>query len=151
MVKASRKRTAYASSIRSLISSDVSQATALASVVSIVGILRHHFHHFPSEALAFTNNAGAHITPHNYGKAWGRARTHLRLSPHPLSSIRVYDLRHSAATMMLSAGVNPAEVARRLGHSVDMLMKICSGVYRDERDQGEPSVRPMVAGPRCLT
>lgn len=35
--------------------------------------------------------------------------------------------------MMLRAGVSPAEVALRLGHSVDMLMKIYAGVFEDER------------------
>jgi integrase len=45
----------------------------------------------------------------------------------------VYDLRHSAATTMLRAGVPPAEVARRLGHSVDILMRVYAGVFDDER------------------
>lgn len=35
--------------------------------------------------------------------------------------------------MMLRAGVSPAEVALRLGHSVDMLMKVYAGVFEDER------------------
>ncbi len=34
---------------------------------------------------------------------------------------------------MLLAGVSPAEVALRLGHSIDMLMKIYAGVFEDER------------------
>ena len=100
---------------------------------SLIVVLRRHLDDFPTEALVFTNAAGAHITPHNYGKAWNRARAQLWPSPHPLSGSRVYDLRHSAATTMLSAGVNPAEAARRLGHSVDMLMKVYAGVFQDER------------------
>jgi hypothetical protein len=35
--------------------------------------------------------------------------------------------------MMLRAGVVPAEVARRLGHSVDVLMRVYAGVFADER------------------
>jgi hypothetical protein len=37
--------------------------------------------------------------------------------------------------MMLRAGVPPAEVARRLGHSVDVLMRVYAGVFDDERQR----------------
>jgi integrase len=37
---------------------------------------------------------------------------------------RVYDLRHAAASLWLNAGVPPTEVARRLGHSVAVLLKV---------------------------
>ncbi|MDH3292807.1 MAG: hypothetical protein OER95_00630 [Acidimicrobiia bacterium] len=43
--------------------------------------------------------------------------------------------RRRSVRAMLSAGVNPAEVARRLGHSVDMLMKVYAGVFQDERER----------------
>ena len=44
------------------------------------------------------------------------------------SGSAVYGLRHAVATMMLRGNVPPADVARRLGHSVDMLMKVYAGV-----------------------
>jgi integrase len=47
----------------------------------------------------------------------------------------VYDLRHTAATVMLRAGVPPAEAARRLGHSVDVLMRVYAGVFDNERER----------------
>ncbi len=34
-----------------------------------------------------------------------------------LGHVRFHDLRHSAATLLLAAGVNPKAVAERLGHS----------------------------------
>ena len=37
-----------------------------------------------------------------------------------LSRIRFHDLRHTAATLMLSRGVHPKIVAERLGHSTPM-------------------------------
>jgi integrase len=36
-------------------------------------------------------------------------------------SIRLYDLRHTTATLLLQAGVNPKTVSERLGHSTIML------------------------------
>ena len=114
---------------------------------SLVAILRRHLDDFPTHALVFTNNVAAHVTPHNYGKAWGRARTDLWPPPHALSRARVYDLRHSAATTMLAAGVNPAEVALRLGHSVDMLMRVYAGVFADERRRANEQIEAMIDKP----
>ncbi len=37
--------------------------------------------------------------------------------------------------MMLRAAVPPAEVARRLGHSVDVLIRVYAGVFDDERER----------------
>ncbi len=75
------------------------------------------------------------MTATNYGPVWVRARTKLWPVGQPFARTTVYDLRHAAATMMLRAGVPPAEVARRLGHSVDMLMRVYAGVFDDERDR----------------
>src|SRR5215216_4760731 len=45
------------------------------------------------------------------------------------ASIRLYDLRHSCATLLLSAGENPKVVSERLGHaSVAMTLDVYSHV-----------------------
>ena len=102
----------------------------------LVSRLRDHLKQWPSvEGRVFSNASGRPITPTNYGPPWNRARAALWPDDHHLAKVTVYDLRHAAATMMLRANVPPAEVARRLGHSVDMLMKIYAGVFSDERDR----------------
>lgn len=101
----------------------------------LVNMLQCHLTDYPSSPLIFVNNAGNPVLAHNYGKVWKRHRAMLWPTPHPLSTAVAYDLRHSAASTMLAAGVNPAEVARRLGHSVDMLMRVYAGVFHDERDR----------------
>jgi integrase len=87
----------------------------------------------PVNGRVFTNAAGRTSTTTNYGPVWVRARSKLWPAEHRLGKTTVYDLRHSAATMMLRARVPPAEVARRLGHSVDILMRVYAGVFEDER------------------
>jgi integrase len=89
----------------------------------------------PVNGRVFTNTARRTPTTTNYGPVWVRARTKLWRDDHRLGKTRVYDLRHSAATMMLRAGVPPAEVARRLGHSVDILMRVYAGVFDYERQR----------------
>ena len=103
---------------------------------ALVTLLRAHLASFePVDGRVFSNAAGRPVTPTNYGPVWVRARAQLWPRRHPLAAATVYDLRHGAATMMLRAGVPPAEVARRLGHSVDVLMRVYAGVFDDERDR----------------
>ena len=46
-----------------------------------------------------------------------------------LPNIRLYDLRHTCATLLLSAGINPKIVAERLGHkSITLTMDVYSHV-----------------------
>jgi hypothetical protein len=45
---------------------------------------------------------------------------------------------------MLQAGVSPAEAARRLGHSVDVLMRVYAGVFTDERDRSNARIDRML-------
>ncbi|MBI4935945.1 MAG: site-specific integrase [Actinobacteria bacterium] len=58
---------------------------------------------------------------------WGRALRRA-CSDAGVGSISPYDLRHAYATFALAAGVAPGEVARRLGHSVEVLMRHYAGV-----------------------
>lgn len=67
--------------------------------------------------LVFTNTLGG---PVNAGEML-RARFYPLLRRAGLPRIRFHDLRHTAATLMLSAGVHPKIVAERLGHSTPML------------------------------
>ncbi|MEU6754910.1 hypothetical protein [Streptomyces sp. NPDC046685] len=59
-----------------------------------------------------------------YDRAWHEA-WELALSPGLVASplaARPYDLRHSALSTWLNAGVDPTEVAERAGNSVEVLM-----------------------------
>jgi hypothetical protein len=47
--------------------------------------------------------------------------------------------------MMLRAGVPPAEVARRLGHSVDVVMRVYTGVFADERERSNGMIDAEIA------
>lgn len=107
----------------------------------LVEVLREHLAHFePLSGRVFSNAEGRPVTAHNYGKVWRRERDKLWPPSHPCSTATTYDLRHTAATVMLQAGVNPAEAARRLGHSVDVLMRVYAGVFTDERDRSNARI-----------
>lgn len=102
----------------------------------LVDRLRWHLERWPPlDGRVFSNAGGRPLTTTNYGPVWGRARSQLWPPGHLLATATVYDLRHGAATMMLPAAVPGAEVARRLGHSVDILVRVYAGAFEDERDR----------------
>ena len=70
--------------------------------------------------------AGNAISLSAWGKAWRVARGD--------ETWRLYDLRHAAATLWLGAGVPVGEVARRLGHSPEVLLKKYAGVLSGDED-----------------
>jgi integrase len=74
-----------------------------------------------SDRLFLTRN-GNQPTPSNWTRAWHRA---LRSIDHP--TLRIYDCRHAAATTWLQRGVPLGEAARRLGHSVETLVRTYVG------------------------
>ena len=73
----------------------------------------------------FRSVRGGPLAETAYARVW-RAARHQALTPAQVSSPlarRPYDLRHACASLMLNAGVPATEAARRLGHSVAMLLK----------------------------
>jgi integrase len=51
---------------------------------------------------------------------------------HPPPGVRLYDLRHTCATLLLQAGENPKVVSERLGHStITLTLDVYSHVLPD--------------------
>lgn len=101
---------------------------------ALVECLRTHVDRWDDDLL-FLNVHGQSMTTGSYNPVWKRARKSAWADRSELATTTLYELRHAAATMMLQAGVPPAEVARRLGHSIDMLLRVYAGVLVEERDR----------------
>ncbi|WP_030201949.1 tyrosine-type recombinase/integrase [Streptomyces sp. NRRL S-87] len=92
----------------------------------LVVILRDHLETFGTAEdgrLFFSENGGV-VSSSTYYRAWQEARA-LALPPGVVASplaARPYDLRHSALSTWLNAGVDPTEVAERAGNSVEVLL-----------------------------
>ena len=66
--------------------------------------------------------------------------------------VRLHDLRHGAASLMLAGGVDVAVVSKRMGHSsvrltVDTYSHLLQGVSRQAADTAEALVRPRATTP----
>lgn len=94
-----------------------------------VRLLRKHIDEYgtaPDGRLFRSRRAGAGILSEStYGKVWKDARgkalgdkAKTRLAKRP------YDLRHAGVSLLLAAGVDPAEVAARAGHSIEVLLRV---------------------------
>jgi integrase len=66
--------------------------------------------------------AGRRLTIERTGERWRDLRIRAGLD-----GVRFHDLRGTAATLALSAGVTPTEVARSLGHDPAVLMRTYAG------------------------
>jgi integrase len=62
--------------------------------------------------LVFTTATGRHVEPRNLNTVFGRLVARAGVRP-----IRLHDLRHTCATLLLSRGVSPRMVMDILGHS----------------------------------
>ncbi len=94
---------------------------------ALVSILREHIdsYGFEGEHRVFQSGRGGPLQETAYAKVWRTARQ-VALTPAEAASPlvrRPYDLRHACASLVLKAGVPATKAARRLGHSVAMLLK----------------------------
>jgi integrase len=78
---------------------------------------------FPTAA----GNAWTEVDYHN----WKRRHFKTAAAANGLDGVRVYDLRHSFASLLLAEQTNPAEIAAQLGHSLQVLFSTYAHVIED--------------------
>jgi integrase len=94
--------------------------------------------------LIVCTGAGTPINPNNVTRSYDRL---VILAGVP--RIRVHDLRHTAATMLLRAGVAPKIVSERLGHAtVSITLDTYSHVLPDMQDVAASAMSAMLAKAR---
>ncbi|MGW6354593.1 tyrosine-type recombinase/integrase [Streptomyces sp. NPDC055092] len=92
----------------------------------LIVVLREHLDTFgtATDGRLFFSDKGAVVPSSTYYRVWQEARflgLPTAVAASPLAS-RPYDLRHSALSTWLNAGVDPTEVAERAGNSVEVLL-----------------------------
>lgn len=105
----------------------------------LVRILKEHIDSYPvgEDDRLFRAPRGGPVREGKYGAVWAKARS-IALTPaqaaSPLAK-RPYDLRHAGVSFLLQCGIDPMEVARRAGHSVDVLLKTYAKVIHGTRER----------------
>lgn len=104
----------------------------------LVRLLRRHIDVYGTapDGRLFQSETGGYPAAAIYGRIWKRARAAV-LTPAQVASPlagRPYDLRHAAVTLWLNAGVPAPEIAARVGHGVEVLLRVYAGcIDGDER------------------
>jgi hypothetical protein len=78
--------------------------------------------------VGFEHGGGVEVGQQPRGLALTKAQAASPLARRP------YDLRHGAASLWLNVGVPPTEVARRLGHSVAVLLRVYANCVDGDQD-----------------
>jgi integrase len=110
----------------------------------LVELLCEHIkrHDLAPDGRYFRGLHGGPLATSIYERWWRLAREKAFTPAQVASPLakRPYDLRHAAASLWLNAGVPATEVARRLGHSVAVLLR----VYANCIDGGEDGVNDRI-------
>jgi integrase len=94
----------------------------------LVDIILQHIGDRTTGVIA-SSKTGGFVDQRRLDRAWARARGE--------NTWRPYDLRHAHASMQLRAGIPPVEVARSLGHSVEVLHRVYNGAFPDDTQRAQ--------------
>lgn len=81
---------------------------------------------YPDTGLVAVNDDGSPIRPETYSNDFSR---HAKDAGVPV--IRLHDVRHTAATMLLDGGTTPSATAKWLGHDPAITLRVYGHVYDD--------------------
>ncbi|MEV4583316.1 tyrosine-type recombinase/integrase [Nonomuraea jabiensis] len=106
---------------------------------ALVTMLRDHVAEYGTakDGRIFSTGTGGTYSSSAHSYVWQEARK-LALTPEQAASslaARPYDLRHAAVSLWLNAGVPAPEVAKRAGHSVDVLLRVYAKCIDGQQEQ----------------
>jgi len=116
----------------------------------LVSALRLHLELFRAGAgwqdRVFVNGRGNPIDQGNFERLFRSARERVFQPASPLRTVTPYELRHTSVSTLLRAGVPIVEVARRHGHSPDVLLRIYAGLIPGEAEASNQRVEALLRG-----
>lgn len=113
----------------------------------LVGILKKYIEekNLTGNDLLFTGPRGGALSLSTMDDYWRRTREALFPVGDRLRSTTIGYLRHTNASFLLEAGLSPTEVARRLGHSPDVCLRVYAGFMRGFEEQANARVDTLLA------
>ena len=111
------------------------QARSVAIPAFLKDMLEHHLDEYVADdpdALVFTTEAGTPVRNHNWrSRVWHPALKEAGLPP-----VRIHDLRHTCATLLIAQGAHAKAIQRHLGHSsIQITFDTYGHLLPDEQDR----------------
>jgi integrase len=115
----------------------------------LVAIYRKHIrdNQLQPDDLVVSSARGGFMNDSTTSRYWKEVREKMFPAGDPLRDAKLYDLRHTCATILLTAGVEVPEVARRLGNSPIVVMREYAGVLADSQDRANAAVEALLSQP----
>jgi integrase len=116
----------------------------------LVGMLREHMRRYGTaeDGRLFRAARGGRVRSTEYCEVWSEAREKV-LTPEeaatPLAEVP-YSLRHAGVSLWIKAGVDPAEVAQRAGHSIAVLYRFYARILHGNRARSNQLIANELAG-----
>lgn len=109
----------------------------------VAEILRPRVKGKPRDALLFTSEQGVQVRENNFSRrVWKTATREAGLE-----GVRVYDLRHTAASWAIRSGASVLVVQRMLGHaSASMTLDVYAGLWDEDLDDVAGRIGAMLDG-----
>lgn len=110
----------------------------------LVQLLRRHIEKFGvgPDGRIFRAAEGGHLLSKEYSDVWKQCRAKAlteKQKASPFAEVP-YSLRHAGVSFWITSGVDPAEVARRAGHSIAVLYRFYAKVLDGQRDQANAKI-----------
>ncbi|MFD3940066.1 tyrosine-type recombinase/integrase [Streptomyces sp. NPDC058611] len=116
----------------------------------LVSLLRWHItvHGVADDGRLFRTARGGMVQESGYGAVWADARAEVLNQQDHASRLakRPYDLRHTAVSTWLSAGVEPQIVAQRAGHSLAVLFRVYAKFLKDGAEAANAKISARLDG-----
>jgi integrase len=116
----------------------------------LVAALRRHLRTYGTgpDGRLFRTASGQAVPSSHYARVWRRARVAALTAEEAASPLagRPYDVRYAAASLWLNAGVAPTEVARRLGHSLAVLLSVYANCIDGREEIANDRIEAALAG-----
>jgi integrase len=116
----------------------------------LVKILRGHIKEYGvgEDGRIFRSERGKPVASTAYTEVWQDARL-LAFAPEQAASPlagRPYDLRHAAVSLWLNGGVSPTEIAKRAGHSVEVLLRVYAKCVSGQEEIANHRIEQILGG-----
>jgi integrase len=96
-----------------------------------------------AETPVITNEAGGRMDGNNLARWWRKFQ-----EQHKFEGVRIHDLRHTHATMLVSSGLNIKAVSSRLGHaSVGITLDLYAHAQREDDEKAAAIIGKIMAEP----